>query len=476
MISKYDERPAAAHEYNPYQGRFAPASRGFSLFNFIARAVDVIARQRIWFISALAVGLVAILAVLTLVPKTYEATARVLVVAANNARDPSIASIDLPSVATSTAVLSAVREKLGLPLDLLLLKKSVKARVSAKSSMMEIGYRDKVADRAVAVPNAIADELVTYYDSLSSSGSDVTIHKLDVAIDAVQERLRVIDDAKARQAKLHPFVQSDKALDDATSKLDDLTNQRKLAAAALAADVAQRDAISGDPTLQSKVVRHEKLLNDPTYRELSTNIAKDEAQLAFDKAQFTEDNPELKVLEKKVSAERSLSGAHVESTLASADAFSSSEASSALQLRKADAAIVGERARLAAIDSLLAGATGRLHDTLGAGVFAERLKLQQDAGKADYLTLTGRRAAAVASQAEALSLGSLVVVDRAVRADTAVVGLGPARLGVVMAVFALALAIAVAFLADAFDSHLSRVDQIERFYGVPVLALIDIER
>src|ERR1035441_6940222 len=139
-------------------------------------------RQRVVLAIVLAVGFVSIWGLLKVVPKTYAAAARVLIIASNNGRDPSVTSIDLPSVATSTAVLTHVAQQLNL--SVLELKRGVRASVKARSSIMEIGYRDKLADRAVAVPNAIADEVVTYYDSISSSGADVTIRKLDKAVAA----------------------------------------------------------------------------------------------------------------------------------------------------------------------------------------------------------------------------------------------------------------------------------------------------
>jgi capsular polysaccharide biosynthesis protein len=105
---------------------------------------------------------------------------------------------------------------------------------------------------------------------------------------------------------------------------------------------------------------------------------------------------------------------------------------------------------------------------------ADRLKLQREAARADYLALTARRAAAVASRAESLSLGSIVVVDRAVRADAAVVGLGPGKLAIVLAILSLILAVAAAYVADILDRRLAGADQIERLYGVPLVALIDM--
>jgi capsular polysaccharide biosynthesis protein len=430
-------------------------------------------RQRVVLAIVLAVGFVSIWGLLKVVPKTYAAAARVLIIASNNGRDPSVTSIDLPSVATSTAVLTHVAQKLNL--SVLELKRGVRAGVKARSSIMEIGYRDKLADRAVAVPNAIADEVVTYYDSISSSGADVTIRKLDKAVAAVQQRLGSIDNAAAAQARLHPFVQSDKALDDATARLDDLSGQRRLANAALAAAVAQRDAISGDPVTQSKMVRYEKLQNDPAYRELTSSMAKDEAELAAAKATFTDQYPAVRVLQARVDAERAMSGSDERHALTSADAFSSSEAAATMELRKADAAVTGDQAKLAAIDALVAGANTRLADTLSTGVIVDRLKLQRDAAKADYLALTARRAAAIGSRAEALSLGSVIVVDRAVRADTALVGLGPTGLGIVLVVFVFALAISIAFVVDSLDPSLRRAEQIEKMYGVPLVGLTGVE-
>ena len=100
------------------------------------------------------------------------------------------------------------------------------------------------------------------------------------------------------------------------------------------------------------------------------------------------------------------------------------------------------------------------------------MKLQRDAAQADYLTLSSRRTAALADRAEALSLGSVVVVDRAVKADTAVVGLGRKSLAVVTAALVLAFALGIAFLAEMLDPRLRRADQIESLYGTPLIATL----
>ena len=434
-----------------------------------------ILRQRVVFCAVLIVGFVCVGAVVKLIPKTYQAAAHVLIVANSTGRDPSVTSGDVPSLATSSVLLTRVAQKVGLPVDLVELKHHVKASVGTRSSLIEIDDKDEVAARAVTIANAIADELVSYYDSISGSGSDVTIRKLDRAIADVQQRLRKLGDASAKENTRDPFVQSDKALDEVTAKLDDLAAQKRVAAAALATDIAQRDAIAADPGMIDKTVRYEKLQNDAMYKELAGSIARDEAELAVEKTTLTDAHPEVQGLEKKLAAEHRMLDSDTSSALTSAQSFSSTEAATGLELRKANAAITGDQAKLDGIEGLIATANARLRDTLDSSTVTEGLKLQHDAAKADYLALTAARAAAVAGRAEALSLGSLVVVDRAVKADTTVVGLGPARLGIILAGLVFLAAVATAYVIDVLDSRLLRADQIERFYGVPLIALVDMD-
>jgi capsular polysaccharide biosynthesis protein len=440
----------------------------------IHHVLDVIARRRLTLIISLVLGLILMVVALRSIPKTYEAAARVLIVADTNGRDPSVTSIDLPSVATSTVVLSRVMDDLKLPMQLTALKSSVKARVGARSSIMEISYRDTQSDRAVAVPNAIADELSNYYETISTSRADATIGKLDRAITTSLTRLQGISRAIAVESARNPLVQSDHAFDSVTARLDDLTSQHQFAQAALQSDVAARGALAGTPTL-AKIARYEELQNDATYHELAGGTAKDAAQLAFTKAEYTSRYPGLPGLETKVQAERQATTARERTALGSSNAFSPSLAANVLLQRKADAAIAGDRAKLAAIDSLTAATTANLTALPVATSTAQRLRLEQDAAKADYLALTGRRTSAVASRAEALTLGSVVVVDRAVAADAAVVGLSGFRLAVVAFAFMMTLALGSAFVMEMLDPHLRRPAQIEKLYGAHLIATLSMD-
>ncbi|HEY1729668.1 MAG TPA: Wzz/FepE/Etk N-terminal domain-containing protein [Candidatus Baltobacteraceae bacterium] len=445
------------------------------LLHDLYKILDVLQRRRILVYVSLAVGLVVMVLALRVIPKSYESSSRVLIVADNNGRDPSVTSIDLPAVATSTAVLSRVMEDLKLPVSLSSLKHSVKARVSPRSSIMEITYRDTQPDRAVAVPNAIADELSLYYETISTSRADSTIAKLDAAIAASLQRIELLSRRIAVQSAHDPLVQSDHAFTALTARLDDLTSQRQFARVALEADMAARNALSGSPAL-SKIARHEELQNDSTYGELAAGTAKDAAALAFTKAAYTGRYPGLPGLKTKVEAERQATESRERATIASPNAYSPSLAANELEQRKAEGVIIGDRAKVAAIDTLVAQTKAQLRDLPSATATEEQLRLKQDAAKADYLALTGQRTAAVASRAEALSLGSVVVVDRAVRADAAVVGLSGIRLAAMVFLLVLSFALASAYVAEMLDPHLRRPSQIEDMYGAHLIATLSMDQ
>jgi len=441
----------------------------------IRTALGVVERRRIVAAIGLIVGLAVMIFALRSIPKTYQAASSVLIVADSTGRDPSVTSLDLPSVATSTVVLSRVMDDLKLPDGLAQMKSHVQAHVDARSSIMQIAYRDTEPDRAVAVSNAIADELSRYYETISTSRADATIAKLDDALAASSRQLQTIGSRMAAASARNPLVQTTNAFDTVTARLNDLTAQRALAQAGLENDVAARKALSDNATL-SQLARYEKLQNDATYRELVTGSAKDAADLAFTKAAFTDRYPGLAGLETKVKSDRQASAARAKAALASPDAFSASLATNTLDQGKADAAIIGDQAKVTAIDGLISTTTAQLDQLPSATASTQQLQVQQDAAKADYLMLAEHRTAAVASRAEALSLGSVVVVDRAVRADAAVVGLNGLKLAVVAFALLMGVVFGCVFLAEVLDPHLRRPSQIEHLYGAPLIATISTER
>ena len=84
-----------------------------------------------------------------------------------------------------------------------------------------------------------------------------------------------------------------------------------------------------------------------------------------------------------------------------------------------------------------------------------QLAAQRDALQTEYTALATRRANALANRAEASSLGGVVVLDRAIEADTRLAG-GRTRAAVVGLILVLALAFGAAFLVETLDSHVRR--------------------
>jgi hypothetical protein len=262
---------------------------------------------------------------------------------------------------------------------------------------------------------------------------------------------------------------SEHAFEALSTRLDDLEAQRGIANATLQGDAAGVGALSPNAPAISKIAHHEILAGDEYFRTLVTGTSKDKAELAFDRAQYTDRLPGLRELQVKVAAENALVATQRERLLHDPDAFSAAQAQANIDSRKAQALVDGDKSRVA---SLISGINAQLGTLPTASARYAWLRLQRDAAQADYLALSARRTSAEASRAEALSLGSVVVIDRAVRATTAVVGMGRSSLVAVTALFVLLIAFGMAFAAEYFDPRLRRADQIENLYGAEVIATL----
>jgi capsular polysaccharide biosynthesis protein len=429
---------------------------------------DVIWRRRI-VVMVTFFGLVAAALLLqTFLPRTFEAGANVLVVNGNTRSDPSLTSTDLPSIATSTVVLDRVRAKLHLQIPLTEMKRNVKAKSPPfHSGIMRIAYADQQPDRAVSVANGIADELTQYYREVSTERYDENVRDLDAALDDQKDRLRLIDSRLQTQAGGTAVPSDAKASDSIAGRIADLEAQRALANASLAGDVAQLTLVHGDTATRDKMARYEILQNDPLYRNLSAGASKDAAQLAFDQASYTKLYPGLPGLTAKVRSEQMALDAEAQRAMRAPEAYSPSAAAAGTDLRRAQAAVETDRAKVAALDSLID--KGRAQ--LSALPPIQLLQLERDAAQADYLSLSGHRATVLASRAEALSLGSVVVVDRAIRTESQV-GIGRTRLALLATAIILLIALASAFAAEQLDPRLRRAEQMEDLYGKPVIATL----
>jgi capsular polysaccharide biosynthesis protein len=434
----------------------------------ISSFLSVLKRRQLAIWCVLAVGLALIWSFRNVVPSSFAGVSHVVLVADSGTRDPSVGIVDLPSIATSTVVLERVRNSLKLPMTLIKLKENVSASVLGRSSIMAIGFRDASAERAIAVSNAVADELSRYYDEISTQRYDVNVNRLSSELNAESAKMRSLDDLMSHVVASNPYVVSDKSIDQITTEIATLDDARATARAQLQADQATAGTMTSNSVL-SKVARHEILSDDPTYIAARSQAAKDSAQLDTDLATYTKSFPGLPGELAKINGEQASIHAEAARALSDPNAYSPSEAGTQQQHIRQLAVIAGDRAHLQELDQLLATEQQRLNDLPTTGAKYQQLSAQRDAMQTEYGALATRRANALANRAEASSLGSVVVLDRAIKADTQLAG-GRSRALAVALILILALALGSAFLLDSLDPRISRPEDIEQLYGIPVVA------
>lgn len=438
----------------------------------IQSLLDVVRRRYLVVGITVVIGLCLVAVLVQFAPRTYEATAQVLTVNGAQGRDASISSVDLPAVATSTEVLQRVRSRLALPLTLLAMKHSVRARVMVHSSLLTISYRDARPERAVAIANALADELVGYYGTLSAVRSQASMARLDAAISSARKRMDDLYDAQAAAGPDVARFADQKAADSDWSRLTDMRAQLLSAQARLAADTAALRGAADDARDTAPLSAQEVLDRDLAYQTVAKRLSADSSELASDQMRFTDAFPVVAMMRSKVADdERSLARARTDALRAAAG-DSPNAALGTRDVHRAQAAIAGDQASVAGLTAAIANLRNGVARSPQQRRTAEWLAVERDAAQADYLALSNRRSAAVADAAEGLSLGSLVVADRAVAADAAVVGLGRSRLAVLAAFVVLTLAVGAALLADVLDPRLRSAQQIADLYRRRLIATL----
>jgi capsular polysaccharide biosynthesis protein len=163
---------------------------------------------RDWF-AVLAMGMVlagvAAFAVSSVLPKTYEASATLLVGQSLTAPNPDYSQLlasqiiaqTYAEIATARPTLDGVISALGLEVTPEELREAVTARAPANSTFVIVTASDSDPARAAAVADAVSQALL---DMVSDAGTGVTeedLTRLDAEIDTVTAR---IDDLLARDS------------------------------------------------------------------------------------------------------------------------------------------------------------------------------------------------------------------------------------------------------------------------------------
>ncbi len=433
-------------------------------------AYSTVWRHRILVAATFVVLMAASAALVGLIPRIYKASSSVLIVNGNSRNDPTLSSPDVPTLATSTGVLDRVNQRLGLKMPLMQLKSHVTTKAPAyKSGIMRIEYADSSPERAALIANGVADELTHYYNQLSTSRYDDDLRALDSELVQQKARIRRFDSQlRARARASQSFAGEDKtAGSSAVDQLNALQTQRALANAELIGDQAQVQAAASDAYTRSESARRDVLAADPLYHALQSEATDAQAQLAGAESQYTSRYPGLPQLRAKVQSLRAQQAAEERRALSSPHAFSPTVAGAVAEERKAEAVVAGDQAKVAALD----GEISRRSRDIGGMAPIALLALERDAAMDEFRSLSAHRGATLMDRADALSLGSVVVVDRAIPSE-ALAGVGPRKLIATFALLSLVLALGSAFFAEQLDPRLRRAAHIENLYGKPVVATL----
>jgi capsular polysaccharide biosynthesis protein len=414
---------------------------------------DTIIRRRIAIVIVATIGLLLLPSALRVVKPTYSGTARILLVSEQTQRDPLVKPKDLTTFATSSLVLQHVKDQLGLTDDIAYLKSQIRVQVVVESNVIPITFRSHSAALAVAVPNAVANEVVNAYRGLSTRQYGSLTQQLRSQLADQRAKIRKIDYQYQTAVAGGSFTGNDQSLDALTAHLHDLDSQRDQAYATLVSDTAQANGRAQQLDATS-IIRQQVLEANPEYRNIRDAAAMDAAKLSLEKSRYTESYPGLRGLLDQVARENNALRSAKQRLLVSE--------------------VTDDRAQLGVLDQQIAAEHARLVDlSQPGGVTPDVLRAERDAAEATYQTLSTSLGQALANEAEAASLGSVVVIDRAVPATTWFEGATErAALGLVIV---LGFAISYAFILDAVDLRLNTSEQVEKLYGRPVLASLRVQ-
>lgn len=432
-----------------------------SMVSNVSDAFDIVRRHRLLIVTVFAALMVVSLIVVSRIPRMYQATASILIVNGTSRNDPTLSSPDLPSIVGSTEVLSRVQSNLGLTIPVLTMKKRLVAKPPAyRSGIMRIEYSDSDRDRAALIVNGIADELARYYTKLSTVRYDDDLRALDAELAKQKKSLERIDAQLRAQGGI--YISPDGKDDGSSSdtSLSTLESERAIADANLQGDIAHAQAAAVDS-------HDDVLLGDPLYQQLQASLTKASADLDDARSRFTPQYPGLAAMQTRVNTLKAEVAREAQRAYSSPQSLGPIAATASSNESKAEATVEADRAKVAALDSELAQET----KSRSVASSLDLLRLARDEALREYQSVAARRATSLADRADALSLGSLEVVDRAIPSEEQT-GIGRIRLTLTIALVMGMIALGSAFLADQLDPRLRRVTQIEALYGKPLIATL----
>ena len=416
-----------------------------------ARAV--VDRHRIVAIAALLLALPIVFLVSYFLPRTYAATASVLLTNQKSDASNELTTV-LTTLAKSSAILERVRATTNDAVSIARLQQNVKARLYG--TILKISFTDSRPALAVAVPNAVVDSLVSYYNNLASQQYASTTARLQSELQNKKAQLHDLDRRfQALSASGIPVdAENPVASAEIATSLTELRAQRIQAEDTLRSDQAygvSDRAVSLPPAKPD-------VSTNPVYGGLASALQRDDALLITSKRQYTANWPGLADLEARIASERQQLATLRGQLIASGNAPSPVDLAASDASNRSSALVAADHAKLDAIDSQIATLSSSSNKLVGSRVVIETLKAERASVVAQFDALSSSLATALASRANAQNYGTLSVIDRATYADVA--GLNPKIVFILDILIALAIAYAAALIAERIDPRVGTLPKV----------------
>ncbi|MGH7838673.1 MAG: hypothetical protein ACREQC_12750, partial [Candidatus Binataceae bacterium] len=202
---------------------------------------------------------------------------------------------------------------------------------------------------------------------------------------------------------------------------------------------------TSDPSAESASL----LATDPAYQAKLTALQKDQAELAGEQAQYTEDYPGLVALQQRVAREQAVVDNERQRVLAQGIPVTPGDVAAITAGNRAGAAVSADKARLDALDSQISHLEGQIAGLSSNGLLINTLRAERDAVKSQFIALSQSLAQTLSAKATAASYGNLIVLDRAQSADVS--PLSGRKFLALLFLIAVALALGSAFVAESLE-------------------------
>ncbi len=438
--------------------------------------LQILRRQWIPVTIITLVGIVAAIAVTLLLPPRYQATTQVMIESQQvGARDPSFQPIDMTTLLESSTVIDRTLREFHMTMSPDDFINEITAKIGYDSSVMPIVYIDAKPQRAVDVANALADNLSEYYREITRAKYDNLTTYLNEAMQKRRRELNRLDRELQTAAAKDPTLAESDALTSLTNRLDALVEKHDEENATLTGSQAEAGAASSQLGKIMPLVHQEIAQNDPLYRSLQEQLGKDGTNLEAQRAQYTSHFPGLAGLKIRVRKESGAIDRRANQLSAKPPGGSQAYLTALLAQNHASAVATGDAARVGALENEIAAVRAQIAAAPTKGVHLTEVRRQHDIALSAYQQLASRRESVLAEQAQAASLGTIDVVDRAERAYPVVGKHGPLLAAGAVLGFII-LAITVAFLLESVDRRLRTVESITDLYGKPVIVTLRTRR